>query len=110
VLSTLEDANAARLDFATPPTLPHPENATSASQIVYPFLLADPKTPQKIVSIFLTSGRIASSDVFMFMSTDPWADGVNNTRLGSSALPAPNLPYSDVTRAFGYALQGREAK
>jgi prepilin-type N-terminal cleavage/methylation domain-containing protein len=106
VVSTLEDANAARLEFPTPPAIPHPENATS-TPVVYPFLLADSKTSQKVVSAFLTSGRVASSDLFMFMSGDPAADGVNNTRLGN---PSATPPYSDATRAFGYALHGKESK
>jgi len=102
-ISTLEDANAARLDFPSAPPVPHPENSPSANP-PYPFLLADPKTPQKLVSVFMNSGRVASSDVFIFATGDPAADGVNNTRLGSPPL------FNDISRAFGYAVQGKEAK
>ena len=109
LVSTLEDADAARLnaggnhprDLTTGPARPLP--------YTYPFVLANPKTTQKAVSVFTSSGRITTSDVFVYTYSsgtpvvyDAYANStVNNIRLDTSLSTL--LPFRN-------ALVGKEVK
>ncbi len=110
-VSTLEDADAARL----PPNPPHPEDSPAPPAVrvppyTYPYVLANPKTTQKVVSVFMNSGRLSTSDVFVYeynassqpVIFDAYASGgFNSQRLDTSV--APLLPFRN-------ALAGKEVR
>lgn len=85
-ISTLDDALAARLLGGHP-------SATSTGTFM-PFLLADPKTAQKLVVLQLATGRIATANV----DTSP---GDSDNRLQSERA---------TTSPLRYAVRGRESK
>ncbi|MBX3444531.1 MAG: prepilin-type N-terminal cleavage/methylation domain-containing protein [Planctomyces sp.] len=102
VVSTVEDAEQLRVQVNE-----HPANVTAstvppAPYLPYPFVMADPLTSQRIVSAFLTSGRIASSEVFIDPGDDADPSQWQNNRAGSA--------FGDASRPFRYAIRGREAK
>ena len=90
-VSTFEDAEAARNNFTTG----HPQFEPTASARVYPFILRDPKTAQKLVSVFLGSGRISTANV----NTD--GDSLNN---------GVQNEFVAGVLAKRYAIRGRESK
>jgi type II secretory pathway pseudopilin PulG len=96
-ISTLEDAEAVRNSFnpanTPPPVKNHPSLEPVASNRFYPFLLADPKTSQKFVSVFLGSGRISTAVVNAPGDTD---NKIQNELLTGNAIL--------------YAIHGRESK
>jgi prepilin-type N-terminal cleavage/methylation domain-containing protein len=109
LISTLEDADEARLKAGGN----HPQDLTTGPARTfpysYPFVLANPKTTQKAVSVFTSSGRITTSDIFVYTYSsgtpvlfDAYANNtVNNLRLDTST--APLLPFRN-------ALVGKEVK
>ena len=118
LVSTQEDADAARLAAGgnhpeTPPTPSAPPDRAVGSAFTYPFVLANPKTTQKVVSVFTSSGRISVSDVLIYqlsgsgqpVTFDSYANGtVNSLRLDTSpAGPGPLTPFRN-------ALRGKEGK
>jgi prepilin-type N-terminal cleavage/methylation domain-containing protein len=88
-ISTFEDAEALRNNFAT-----HPQTVSTASSRTYPAILADPLTAQKFVSIFLGSGHLSTSNIN--------APGDTNGAVQNEVV-AGNL-------AKRYAVRGRESK
>jgi prepilin-type N-terminal cleavage/methylation domain-containing protein len=106
-VSTQADADAARLISAPPND--HPANVdpvgsparaifpADLASLSIPFVLADPATTQKIVSIFLTSGRVSSSEF------NVEGDSVDTT-------PANRQSTYSAAQLFGFALRGKEAK
>jgi len=92
-LSTREDAEAIRINFQSS-TPPHPQWVTSPTVPTYPFILADPKTAQKLVSVFLGSGRIGTASV--------------NTAGDTNSVFQNELVGGAAARL--YAVRGRESK
>lgn len=93
-VSTLEDAERFR-SVAWHPADP------SAPTGLFPYVLADPTTPQRLVSIYLSSGRVSTANVFLNPADDS-TPNPQNDRAGLSNL-------SNV-EPFSYALRGQEAK
>jgi Tfp pilus assembly protein FimT len=101
-VSTVEDAEKSRSLDAAP--LIHPVNVDVSdlplTESMYPFVLADPATPQRIVSLFASSGRVASANVFL---APAWytVPGKQQSRAGTAAL--------GFMDCYTYALRGQEA-
>jgi hypothetical protein len=108
-VTTLEDAEKARSNNLPAVGNIHPVNITTSTTLpsnflIYPYILADPTTPQRIVSVFLNSGRVGTSAVVIPNPGDPFADQPQNTRAGTGP------DFRDATLTYGYALRGKEAK
>jgi hypothetical protein len=98
-ISTLEDAERARDLGSHSINQAYSGAPPVAPPGTFPFVLADPATTQRIVSVYLTSGRVSTSDLVTFPGDS------NATPQDERAGIAPS--YASV---YTYALRGKEAK